>query len=279
MQAVTKYDEELKSLLHEAWNTGLGEALGESTSQGLSFAQWYANNMPARVDRPTPSYEAVGTRTISTDGQDSDEPEEHRLHRQIYMLRALLAAAGVDEDLLTAGVGSSPVCARCKPVHPLEGDDLSLRQKQIIGSVEASRGLVEDYTDTELNIFAPATNYSGVGADDRGIFLHPAAWNCERLPGRDEGLLAYFFKLVYMERVAQGKRGLRSRLDDSEWLSIFREVPKALTALVAGLREGRLTDEVLEPAQVQIAASLAAWHADMCQRVWEAEDTETGGGS
>ena len=144
--------------------------------------------------------------------------------------------------------------------------------------------------------------YAGVGCDELGIFLHPAAWNCERLPGAEEARLAYFFKLMYMERLRQLKRwgdqrhpdGTNTSQDDTAHADLYRNITEELA------REGRLTwrailkEEIaetfacppvlgpedalrrdgesdLESEMVQSAAVLAAWHSDVCRRVWEAE--------
>lgn len=143
--------------------------------------------------------------------------------------------------------------------------------------------------------------YAGVGCDELGIFLHPSAWNCERLPGAEEARLAYFFKLVYMERLRQLERWGDQRHPDGvdvkknelgaayarhkvevaaaegtlTWMMILREEinEAAATNPILGPEDALVKDGEpdLESEMVQSAAVLAAWHSDVCRRVWEAE--------
>lgn len=135
-------------------------------------------------------------------------------------------------------------------------------------------------------------DYAGVGDDDRGIYLHPAEWNCKRLPDSEETLLAYFFKLMYMERVRQVKRwgdqrhpdGTSPRLapkgqcqrpsNDGEvtWMDILLEEIGETAECPPVVSEEQVTLTTtpnLEVEMVQSAAVLAAWHSDVCRRVEE----------
>lgn len=143
--------------------------------------------------------------------------------------------------------------------------------------------------------------YAGVGCDELGIFLHPSAWNCERLPGAEEARLAYFFKLVYMERLRQLRKwgdqrhpdgvdpkrfhnraeNYRRMVEDKAgrgtltWMDILLEevFEAGDTKPVRGPQDALRRDGEpdLESEMVQSAAVLAAWHSDVCRRVWEAE--------
>jgi len=138
---------------------------------------------------------------------------------------------------------------------------------------------------------------AGSGA---GIYLHPAEWNVQRLPGREEQLLGYFFKLVYIERVRQVKRWGDQRHPDGTtpdagalastlktlcqkmaaagqvtWMDILLEEIGEVAECepVVGVEDmKRSTGENepdLEAEMIQSAVVLAAWHSDICRRLEE----------
>jgi len=140
-------------------------------------------------------------------------------------------------------------------------------------------------------------NYAGVGDDGSGIYLHPAKWNCARLPGSEEVLLAYFFKLIYMERVRQIKRWgdqrhpdgtgegyaelaayLKTRCQDNAargkvtWLDILMEEVGEVAECDPITEAEQLQlpraemERDLEAEMVQSAAVIAAWYSDICRR-------------
>lgn len=147
----------------------------------------------------------------------------------------------------------------------------------------------------------PGVTRSGVGDDGSGIYLHPADWNIQRLSGREEALLAYFFKLIYMERVRQIKKwgdqrrpdGVdfntyhpasvlqKQRVEDqlkrgrATWIDVLlEEVYEAAECdPVTELKDmARPDDRDLEKEMVQSAAVLAAWFSDICRRAQESLD-------
>jgi hypothetical protein len=130
------------------------------------------------------------------------------------------------------------------------------------------------------------------------IILDPREWNCEELPRAEEALLAYFFKLVYMERLRQlekwgdqrhpdGTSPAVSRLAASlkaqcqrmaavgqvTWMDILLEevgeaaecdavvsVDQVMRSLLGD------TERDLESEIIQSAAVLGAWYSDLCRR-------------
>lgn len=94
-------------------------------------------------------------------------------------------------------------------------------------------------------------------SDRRGIYLYPDEWNTQRLPYREEELLAYFFKLIYLERARQLKKWGDQRRPDG-----------------VGPKHAGLAALYKQTVERKAAAGTVTWFDILLEEVYEAGECD-----